>query len=70
MLRLTAFNPTVCSRGLSLPPSSLALFLLPASFPMSMAWLGGHCGHSTPALQASSGLSHLKLVSSSHLPMF
>lgn len=40
MLCLTAFNPTFCSHGLSLPPSSLALFLLPARFPMSMAWAG------------------------------
>lgn len=40
MLCLTAFNPTPCSHCLSLPPSSLALLLLPSSFPTSVAWAG------------------------------
>lgn len=62
------------------PFHSLAPFLLRARFPVSVAVAGRPllvarcsktlCGQSTPPLEASSGLSHLKLVSSSHLPIF
>lgn len=77
-----AFEPLLSkipSHSLSLPPSSL--FLLQVRFPMPVALAGRpltphrllqqtHCGQRTSPLRASSELSHVKLVSSSHLLIF
>lgn len=75
-----SFLSEIPRHSLSLPPNSLALFLLRARFPVSVALAGRsvlvaccsktHCGQSTPMLQASPVLSHLTLVSSSHLSIF
>lgn len=57
--------------SLSLPPSSLLLFLLRMMFPTSVA-LPGRLSpwQSTPPLETSSDLIRFKLVLSSHLPIF